>query len=119
MAQTKQNYLFVCYANSQRSPTAEGVCREIARVNDLEIDASSSGISKGADRPLTKEMADKADQIFVMQDYMKTRLVQDYEQNPGKIVCLEIPDIYNRDDPILIHILESKLYGFFAEEGLL
>jgi predicted protein tyrosine phosphatase len=115
----RQNYLFVCYANENRSPTAEDVCRKIARANDLHIEASSAGISRGADRPFTKEMADKADKIFVMEEDMRITLVQDYEQNAGKIICLDIPDVYNRDDPILIHILEGKLYEFLAGEGLL
>lgn len=115
----RQNYLFVCYANENRSPTAEDVCRKIARANDLDIEASSAGISRGADRPLTKEMADKAEKIFVMEEDMKAELVQYYQQSPAKIICLDIPDVYNRDDPILIHILEGKLYEFLAGEGLL
>jgi len=119
MADRRLYYLFVCYANENRSPTAEDVCRKIARANGLDIEAGSAGISKGANRPLTHEMADKADKIFVMEEDMRIRLVQDYEQNAAKIICLDIPDVYSRDDPILIYILEGKLYEFLVGEGLL
>lgn len=119
MATSRQNYLFVCYANENRSPTAEEVCRSMAQMHNLEIDASSAGISRGANRPLTKEMADKADKIFVMEEDMEAELVQCYLQSPAKIICLDIPDVYGRDDPILVYILEGKLYEFLAAEGLL
>jgi protein-tyrosine-phosphatase len=62
----KLHYLFVCYANAERSPTAEAVCRRIAAENDLDIEVSSAGTSDGATRPVTKRMADLADKIFVM-----------------------------------------------------
>lgn len=55
-------YLFVCYANVDRSPTAEAVCRRIAAEDGLEIEASSARVSRRANRPVTKEMADQADQ---------------------------------------------------------
>lgn len=119
MEKKKQNYLFVCYVNENRSPTAEEVCRRIAQANDLQIDVSSAGISRGANRPLTKEIAHRADKIFVMEGYMKIALVEDFRQNPAKIICLDIPDIYNRDDPWLVSILEDKLYEHFAGEGLI
>ena len=113
------HYLFVCYANAQRSPTAKDVCRKIAKANDFDIEAGSVGISKASNKPLTQEMVNKADKIFVMEEDMMAELVQYYQQNPGKIVSWDIPDVYNRDDPILVHILEGKLYEFLAEEGLL
>jgi len=115
----KLNYLFVCLANENRSPTAEAVCRRIVEENNLDIEVSSAGISKGANNPLTKGMADAADRIFVMEREMIVTLRNEFGQNPGKIVCLSIPDRYPRDDPWLIKILEDKLYEHFEEEGLL
>jgi predicted protein tyrosine phosphatase len=119
MAERKRHYLFVCYANENRSPTAEAICRNIAEENGLEIDVSSAGLSLGANRPLTREMADKADRIFVMESVMKVQLEKEYEQSPGKVICLEIPDIYSKNDPWLIRILEDKLYEHFNNQGLL
>ena len=112
-------FLFVCHANAQRSPTAEEVCRRITREENLGIEASSAGISQDARRPVTKEMAEEADRIFVMEDEMATTLVEDYGQSPGKIICLEVPDIYSRNDPWLVAILEDKICGYLAQEGLI
>ena len=85
------HYLFVCYANVDRSPTAEAVCRKIVAENGLDIEVSSAGTSDGATRPVTKRMADLADKIFVMEAYMATEMVEGYGQNPAKIVCLGYP----------------------------
>lgn len=113
------HYLFVCYANADRSPTAEAVCRKIAADNGLEIEASSAGVSRGANRPVTKEMADLADKIFVMERGMVMEMVEEYGQNPAKVVCLNIPDIYERNEPELVRTLEQKLYEHLMREGLL
>jgi predicted protein tyrosine phosphatase len=113
------HYLFVCYANVDRSPTAEAVCRRIAAENGLEIEASSAGTSDRAHRPVTKRMADLADKIFVMELDMVMEMVEEYGQNPGKVVCMEIPDIYERDEPELVRTLEQKLYEYLMQEGLI
>ena len=113
------HYLFVCYANAERSPTAEAVCRRTAAENGLDIEASSAGVSCGAYRPVTKKMADLADRIFVMEPDMVTEMVEGYGQNPAKIVCLDIPDIYEREEPRLVGMLEEKLYEYLMQEGLL
>jgi len=115
----KLHYLFVCYANVDRSPTAEAVCRKIAADNGLEIEASSAGVSRGANRPVTKEMADLADKIFVMERGMVMEMVEEYGQNPAKVVCLDILDIYERNEPELVKTLEQKLYEYLIREGLL
>jgi len=115
----KRRFLFVCHAAMNRSPTAEGVCREIARANGLDIDASSAGISRAAERPVTKELADRADRIFVMEPEMEAILKKEFGQKPDKIICLDIPDIYATWDPLLVKRLEDSLYEFFAREGLL
>jgi len=113
------HYLFVCYANVDRSPTAEAVCRRIAADNGLDIEASSAGMSNRATRPVTKRMADLADKIFVMEAYMATEMVEGYGQNPAKIVCLDILDLYKRKDPSLVAMLEEKLYEYLMQEGLI
>ena len=58
---------------------------------------------------ITREIADRADTIFVMESYMKTRIVRDYEQSPDRICSLNIPDWYNRDDPELVSWIKEKL----------
>jgi len=116
---TRMRFLFVCHANADRSPTAEDVCRRIATENGLDIEASSAGISRGANRPVTKEMADRADTIFVMEPDMVTEMVEQYGQDPAKIMCLDIPDIYERNEPRLVAILEDELYEYLEQEGLI
>ena len=113
------HYLFVCYANMERSPTAEAVCRRIAAENGLSTETSSAGTSHGANRPVTKRIADLADKIFVMERGMLTTMLQKYGQNPAKVVCLDIPDIYERDEPELVWTLEQKLYEYMIREELL
>jgi predicted protein tyrosine phosphatase len=116
---TRMRFLFVCYANADRSPTAEEVCRRVARDNGLEIETSSAGVSRETHRPVTKEMADRADTIFVMEPYMVTELVEEYGQDPGKVICLDIPDSYLRNEPELVGTLENKLYEYLVHEGLI
>ena len=113
------HYLFVCHANMDRSPTAEAVCSLIANDNNLDIEASSAGVSRRADQPITKQMADLADKIFVMEPNMATEMVEEYDQNRAKIVCLDILDIYFQNAPELVQILEEKLYRYLAREGLI
>jgi len=108
-----KHYLFICHANMHRSKTAEDVCREIAEQYGLGISVSSAGMSQASENPVMKEMVDKADVIFVMEDYMKTELEQRYKQQPGKIICLDILDIYERGDVVLTRILQDALYEHF------
>jgi len=119
MMPERLNYLFVCYANVDRSPTAEAVCRSIAVENGLEIEASSAGTSRGAIRPVTKHIADLADMIFVMERGMVTEMVEEYGQDPAKILCLDILDTYERDEPELVGTLEHKLHEYLIQQGLL
>jgi len=113
MKKKPKHYLFICHANMHRSKTAEEVCRKIAEQYGLEITVSSAGMSQSSENPVTKEMVDKADVIFVMEDYMKTGLEQKYKQRPEKIICLDIPDMYERGDVVLTRILQDALYEHF------
>lgn len=115
----RMHYLFVDRANVDRGPTAEAVCRRIAAENGLPIEAGSAGIAEGALRPVTKQMADWADRIFVMEPDMETEMIREYGQDSTKIVCLNVPDLYERDEPDLVRMLEQKLYGHLVQEGLL
>ncbi len=112
MKHKKQNILFVCYGNINRSPTAADVCKRMAEQRNLPINVASAGIAVYAEYPLTKYVADDADVIFVMEEYMKKFLVDFYTQRPEKIISLDIPDIYARNDPELVQLLEKELAGY-------
>jgi predicted protein tyrosine phosphatase len=111
--QKRQNVLFICYGNLNRSPTAADVAKEIAEQKGLNINVASAGIAVYAENPISKFIADQADVIFVMEDYMKKILEEYYGQKPKKIVVLNIPDVYSRNDPELVEILERKLHRYF------
>ena len=66
-------------------------------------------MSPQADTPITKRLADKADLIFVMEESMKQELQRTYAQSPGKIVCLAIPDEYERESTVLMKLLRDAL----------
>ncbi|MBS3807845.1 MAG: hypothetical protein KGY60_10110 [Bacteroidales bacterium] len=102
-------YLFVCLANMNRSPAAAMVMEGLARNRSLPIEAVSAGVSPMARRPVSRDLVYRADLIFVMEDYMKQSILRDYDVPEGKIIVLDIPDIYEGDDPVLVAQLRERL----------
>jgi len=105
----------VCQVNVNRSRTAEDVCRGIVEHRGLPIEAISAGISEFAERPLTREIADQADLIFVMEPYMAREIKTRFGQPPGKIICLDIPDEFERGNILLIRMLRDALLPYLSE----
>ncbi|MCH7568239.1 MAG: phosphotyrosine protein phosphatase [Nanoarchaeota archaeon] len=105
----KKNFLFICTANEQRSPTAEGLFK-----NNKQYLAKSCGIHPLAAKPITKEAILWADIIFCMEDIHKQYIIQNFPNTSQdkKIVVLNIPDIYIKNDPELVRILMKKLKDF-------
>ena len=101
-----KNILFVCGRGRLRSPTAEQI---FSRRPDLET--ASAGISRDADNPLTAELVDWADLIFVMEKRQRARLQQRFRANlrSKRVICLDIPDRYAFMDPALVRLLEAKV----------
>lgn len=95
--------------NRWRSPTAEQVFAE-----HPGIECASAGLNHGADNPLTSELIEWADLIFVMERDHKTKLAKAFKQHlSGKrVVCLNIPDKYRFMDPTLVNLLNTKVTGF-------
>jgi predicted protein tyrosine phosphatase len=114
MGKKPRRYLFVCAANRNRSPTAENVARLLAAQSGLDLEVRSAGLSPFSETPLTQQMADWADLIFVMEDYMARELEAFYGQDPRKIVCLDIADLYERGDPVLVYLLEEALKPYLT-----
>jgi len=102
-----KTYLFVCKANVDRSKTAEDLCRKVLRSNDLSIRVLSAGTSPAANTPLTQDLVDDADVIFVMEEWMKALLETKFGQPSGKLICLDIPDEFRRGD----ELLQKKLWN--------
>jgi len=96
--------LFVCTGNFDRSPTAENIYKN---VKGLEV--KSAGISVVAQKPISKELVEWADVIYAMEELHKRVIVTLDPSAKNKIMVLDIPDIYNRDQPELIKLLKQKL----------
>ncbi|MCX4186640.1 low molecular weight protein tyrosine phosphatase family protein [Methylophaga sp. OBS4] len=100
------NLLFVCSENRLRSPTGEAV---FSRYNG--INALGCGTSIGAERPISGDLIKWADVIFVMEKSHQRRVSAQFKAllKDKKLICLDIPDIYARMDPILVRLLEAKV----------
>ena len=98
--------LFLCSQNRLRSPTAEQVFADWPG-----IETASAGLNIGADNPLTPELLQWADLIFVMERAHRSKLSARFRPHLGgkRIVCLDIPDNYEFMDPELIRLLQSKV----------
>ena len=104
-----RNVLFICSQNRLRSPTAEQIFS-----NRDGIAVSSAGLNNDAENPVTPELLQWADVIFVMEKAHRNKLSSKFKAYLGnkKIICLDIPDEYEFMDPVLIRILEAKVSKF-------
>ena len=100
------NLLFVCSQNKLRSPTAEQV---FSQREGLEV--SSAGTNNDAENPLTAELVEWADVIFVMEREHRTKLQKRFRTSlkSTRVICLDIPDDYGFMEPALVTLLETKV----------
>jgi len=100
----KTKVLFVCSGNIDRSPTAEEMFRTRP---DLEV--MSAGTSILARRRISRQLIDWADKIFVMEQKHADRLESIAPGAHAKIIVLNIPDEYHRNDPELMRLLSERI----------
>lgn len=95
--------LFVCGQNRLRSPTAEHVFAEWPG-----IEVASAGLNDDAEHPVTPELLQWADIIFVMEKAHRTRLSSKFRRhlNRQRVICLNIPDNYRYMDAHLVTLLK-------------
>jgi len=98
--------LFICSQNRWRSPTAEQVFSE-----QPGLDCSSAGLNHDAENPLTPELVEWAELIFVMEREHKAKLSARFAAHlrGQRVVCLGIPDNYRFMDPALVKLLRAKV----------
>jgi predicted protein tyrosine phosphatase len=98
--------LFVCGRNKRRSPTAEVVLAEVAGV-----ETESAGVSADAENPLTDELVEWAEVIFVMEASQRTKMARSFGSRlRGKrVVCLNIPDKYAFMDAELVRLVWERV----------
>ena len=101
-----KNVLFICSQNRLRSPTAEQVFSTHPR-----IECSSAGLNNDAENPVTPELVEWADIIFVMEQTHRNKLTSKFKKylNNKRIICLDIPDEYKFMDPTLVTLLKAKV----------
>ena len=101
-----KNVLFICSQNRLRSPTAEQL---FAQRPDIEV--ASAGTNSDADTPLSPELVEWADVIFVMEKIHRTKLQQRFRASlkSKRVVCLDIPDKYGFMDQALVRLLETRV----------
>lgn len=101
--------LFLCSQNRLRSPTAEQVFSGFPG-----IECMSAGLGNGAENPMTPELAEWADLIFVMEQSHRNKLSSKFKPHlkTQRVVVLGIPDDYAFMDPELIRLLKAKVTPF-------
>ncbi len=100
------NVLFVCSRNRLRSPTAETVFLEYP---GLEV--VSAGLNHDAATPLTRDLVQWAEVIFVIEAAHSRRLASRFARDlkDKRVICLDIPDRYSFMDPDLVKLLERRV----------
>jgi predicted protein tyrosine phosphatase len=101
-----RHYLFVCSQNRLRSPTAEHIFAEVPG-----IVTASAGTNNDAENPLTDELVNWADFVFVMERQHRGKLQQKHKAalKDKRLIVLGIPDDYAFMDPALVRLLRAKM----------
>ena len=103
---TRKNTLFVCSRNQWRSPTAERIFRDDAR-----LAVRSCGLSDKSPRRISENDIRWAELIFVMEPRHQERIMARFREavDTTPIRVLGIPDDYQFMDPELIDLLVESV----------
>jgi len=108
--------LFVCTANENRSPTAAAVFRDMlsqrGKAEGEDFEVRSAGLWAWRGVPMSQELVDWADEIYVMEDHHARELRQRYGRPRGRLIVLDIPDVYERNDAHLVLRLREQLQDY-------
>ena len=106
--------LFVCSQNQLRSPTAEQVFSSWPG-----IEVSSAGLDNSANCPVTPELVQWADIIFVMEKAHRNKLSKKFRAHlkSQRVICLDIPDEYEYMDPRLVRLLKAVVPRHLGSVG--
>lgn len=102
--------LFICSQNRLRSPTAERLFS-----NRPGFEVASAGLSPEAETPVSPELLEWCDVIFVMEKAHRNKLTRKFSPylRGKRVICLDIPDEFEFMDPVLVKLLEAKAGPFF------
>lgn len=103
--------LFICSENRLWSATAEVVFSVYGGV-----EAIGAGTNKDAVTPVSVDLIEWADSILVMETMHRNKISAKYKKLlKGKhVVVLDIPDNYQRVQPELIQLLETKASKYIS-----
>lgn len=106
--------LFLCSRNRLRSPTAEQV---FASWPGVEVE--SAGLSRDAATPLTSELVEWAQTIFVMESNHRVKLAKEFRPylKDQRVICLGIPDRFTLMQPELVELLVAKVGPYLRPAG--
>jgi predicted protein tyrosine phosphatase len=98
--------LFVCSRNRWRSPTAERIYRDDAR-----LEVRSAGLTSDANRRLSEADLAWADLVFVMDREHRALLRERYSSCDALplVIVLDVPDEYRYMDPALQEVLRAAI----------
>lgn len=98
--------LFICNQNQNRSKTAENLFKS-------KFETKSAGLYN--EKSVTEKQLEWADKIIVMEDSQRSEIAKRFPKQYLKkqILSLNIPDIYNYNQPELIKMLKSKINKLF------
>lgn len=98
--------LFVCSENRLRSPTGEEVFSAYP-----DVEAIGCGTNSDSETPLSGDLIEWADVILVMEKSHKNKVSKKYKDllKDKRLVCLDIPDNYDRMQPELVRIMENRV----------
>jgi predicted protein tyrosine phosphatase len=107
--------LFICSRNQLRSPTAEQVFSDWPG-----IEVASAGLDRSALEPVTPQLLEWADLIFVMEVAHRAKLSRKFRPylKNQRVICLSIPDEYAYMDPSLVTLLRKRVPPHLGTTGL-
>ncbi len=108
----KRKILFVCSHNRLRSPTAEKLYE-----SRLDLEVKSAGLDPHSVRPLSRELLEWADRVFVFEKRQRNQIHKLFKglYARKRIECLYIPDHYEYMDPELVALLRTKLRPYLGD----
>lgn len=94
--------LFICNQNKNRSKTAEEIFKD-------SFKTKSAGLYN--ENPVSEKEISWADIIIVMEEDQRNEIAKRFPEHyiKKKILCLEIPDVYQHNQPELVNMLKSKV----------
>jgi predicted protein tyrosine phosphatase len=79
------------------------------------FEVASAGTNASAETPLSADLIEWADVVFVMEKAHRNKLSKKFRLHlkNKRVICLDIPDEFEFMDPTLVRLLEVKVGRFF------